>query len=81
MRSACACSPGQPQRLHSVADCDATVFMLQARVLAGLNHPNIIRYFETFVDNRDGRLMVVMELAEARAHHLLVLPGCPGCIT
>ena len=39
----------------------------EVRVLAGLKHPNIVRYFESFVDSPGGRLLIVMELCEVRS--------------
>ena len=38
------------------------VLILQARVLAMLNHPNIICYYDTFEEN--GVLMIEMEYAD-----------------
>lgn len=36
----------------------------EVHVLATLNHPNIVKYYESFLDNHDGRLLIVMELCE-----------------
>lgn len=33
-------------------------------MLASLNHPNIVRYYETFVDEKSGKLQIVMEYCE-----------------
>ena len=36
----------------------------EVRVLASLDHPNIVKYYETFVDEKDSKLQIVMELCE-----------------
>lgn len=41
----------------------------EVRLLAGLKHPNVVRYYESFMDAREGnrdefRLFIVMELCE-----------------
>ncbi len=33
-------------------------------MLATLNHPNIVKYFETFVEEKTGKLQIVMEYCE-----------------
>lgn len=38
----------------------------EVRVLASLNHPNIVKYYETFVDGSSGKLQIVMEYCEVR---------------
>ena len=54
------------------------------RVLASLNHPNIVRYYETFVDEKSGRLQIVMEYCEVGSttailpHHILYNGQVPG---
>ena len=35
-------------------------------LLAALKHPNIVNYYESFLDAHDGRLLIVMELCEVR---------------
>ena len=51
---------------------------LQARnevhLLAALKHPNIVGYFESFLDAHDGRLLIIMELCDVRA--LLLVCRC-----
>lgn len=34
------------------------------RVLASLNHPNIVKYFETFIDEKSGKLQIMMEFCD-----------------
>ena len=36
----------------------------EVRVLASLSHPNIVKYYETFVDEKSGKLQIVMEFCE-----------------
>ncbi|KAK9809793.1 hypothetical protein WJX73_006988 [Symbiochloris irregularis] len=36
----------------------------EVHVLATLDHPNIVKYYESFLDQHDGRLLIVMELCE-----------------
>lgn len=42
----------------------------EVRVLASLNHPNIVKYYETFVDGSSGKLQIVMEFCEVQTHRL-----------
>ena len=42
----------------------------EVRVLASLSHPNIVKYYETFVDEKSGKLQIVMEFCE------VPLPAC-----
>jgi len=42
----------------------------EVMVLAMLDHPNIIRYYENFLE--DTALMIVMEYAEGKWYHTLV---------
>ena len=36
-------------------------------MLATLNHPNIVKYYESFLDHQSGRLLIVMELCEVQS--------------
>ena len=36
----------------------------EARVLMSLNHPNIVKCHESFVDDRDSKLYIVMDWAQ-----------------
>lgn len=41
----------------------------EVRVLASLNHPNIVKYFETFIDEKSGKLQIVMEYCDVSRSH------------
>lgn len=90
-----ACSIGSSSSpngmLNSVTNHSSCVNLtcLQARnevrLLAGLKHPNVVRYFESFVDSRDGRLLIVMELCEVYQNPMPCLACCSlltvrGCL-
>lgn len=49
-------------------------------MLATLQHPNIVKYYESFLDNHDGRLLIVMELCEVLHHPCLPVPTAAPCI-
>ena len=36
----------------------------EVRVLAALDHPNVVKYYETFVEEKTGRLQIVMEYCD-----------------
>ena len=40
----------------------------EVRVLASLNHPNIVKYFETFIEEKSGKLQIVMEYCDVSAY-------------
>lgn len=57
-----------PLREH----CDEMLFISLLQLLASLDHPNIIGYKESFIDQKDGALCIVTSFCEVR------LPGF-GC--
>ena len=57
----------------------------EVRVLASLNHPNVVKYYETFVDEKSGKLQIVMEYCEVsldlstQVTKLICQLGEPNC--
>ena len=50
----------------------------EVRVLASLNHPNIVKYYETFVEEKTGKLQIVMEYCKVLFRHQTEGAGLDG---